>query len=112
MKESKTKEWIFLMRSLPIFVLICMINIIPVQANTYLQGQEISGRITSAEDGEGLPGVNVLEKGTTNGTVTDVDGNFKLHVSLNIVPFSMKFLDTNVSLQDTSDKLCGFVFEK
>lgn len=30
--------------------------------------------------GEGLPGVNVVVKGTTTGTVTDLDGNFKLDV--------------------------------
>ncbi|MCG8310643.1 MAG: TonB-dependent receptor [Cytophagales bacterium] len=104
MKESKTKEWIFLMRSLPIFVLICMINIIPVQANTYLQGQEISGRITSAEDGEGLPGVNVLEKGTTNGTVTDVDGNFKLTVNKGaiLVISSVGFLTEEIAVSNNS----------
>ncbi|MEM8565196.1 MAG: SusC/RagA family TonB-linked outer membrane protein [Bacteroidota bacterium] len=41
----------------------------------------ISGRITDAGDGSGLPGVNVVEKGTTNGTVTDFDGNYTLSVS-------------------------------
>jgi TonB-dependent SusC/RagA subfamily outer membrane receptor len=35
----------------------------------------ISGRLTSS-DGEPLPGVNVLVKGTTNGTVTDMDGRY------------------------------------
>ncbi|WPP51800.1 TonB-dependent receptor [Catalinimonas niigatensis] len=40
----------------------------------------ITGKVTSDEDGEGLPGVNVLVKGTTTGTVTDVDGNFKIEV--------------------------------
>ena len=33
--------------------------------------QEISGNITS-ESGERLPGVTVLEQGTTNGTITDI----------------------------------------
>jgi TonB-linked SusC/RagA family outer membrane protein len=40
----------------------------------------VSGRVTSAEDGTALPGVNVVVKGTTNGTVTDADGNYKLSV--------------------------------
>lgn len=44
----------------------------------YAQERVISGKITSAEDGEPLPGVNVVIKGTTTGTVTDADGNFRL----------------------------------
>jgi TonB family protein len=38
----------------------------------------ITGKVTSNEDGLPLPGVNVLVKGTTIGTVTDVNGNFKI----------------------------------
>ncbi len=44
------------------------------------QERSISGKVTSADDGAGLPGVNVVLKGTSNGTVTDADGNFKLSV--------------------------------
>ena len=40
----------------------------------------ITGRVTSTEDGEGLPGTNVVVKGTTQGTVTDVNGNYKIDV--------------------------------
>ena len=43
----------------------------------------ISGKVTSLEDGEPLPGVNVLEKGTTNGGITDVEGNYDVRVSEN-----------------------------
>ncbi|HEY8513331.1 MAG TPA: TonB-dependent receptor [Cyclobacteriaceae bacterium] len=39
----------------------------------------VSGRVTS-DTGDPLPGVNVLVKGTSNGTVTDVDGMFSLNV--------------------------------
>jgi TonB-linked SusC/RagA family outer membrane protein len=38
----------------------------------------ISGKITSKTDGLSLPGVTVLEKGTSNGTVTDVEGVYLL----------------------------------
>jgi TonB-linked SusC/RagA family outer membrane protein len=44
------------------------------------QERVVSGKITAAEDGTTLPGVNVVLKGTTTGTVTDVDGNFRLGV--------------------------------
>jgi TonB-linked SusC/RagA family outer membrane protein len=39
----------------------------------------ISGKVTS-ETGEGLPGVNVLLKGTANGTTTDAAGSYSLSV--------------------------------
>lgn len=45
--------------------------------------QTVTGKVTAAEDGSGIPGVNVLEKGTTNGTVSDADGNFRISVGSN-----------------------------
>jgi TonB-linked SusC/RagA family outer membrane protein len=42
------------------------------------QERVISGKVTSADDGTALPGVNVVVKGTTNGTVTDGDGQFRI----------------------------------
>lgn len=45
------------------------------------QERSVSGKVTSSEDGSTLPGVNVVVKGTTNGTVTDSDGKFALSVS-------------------------------
>ena len=46
----------------------------------FAQERVISGRVTDELDGSGLPGVNVVQQGTTNGTVTDVDGNYNLTV--------------------------------
>jgi len=46
-----------------------------------IQSRTVTGRVTSMEDNEGLPGVNVVEKGTSNGTVTDVEGNYSLEVA-------------------------------
>lgn len=40
----------------------------------------VSGKIVD-ETGEGLPGVSVLEKGTNNGTATNVDGSYTLSVA-------------------------------
>ena len=45
-----------------------------------IQTQKVSGKVTSFEDDEGLPGVNVVEKGTANGTVTNVQGHYSLEV--------------------------------
>lgn len=44
------------------------------------QNREVSGTVISGEDNLPLPGVSVLVKGTTVGTVTDIDGNFKVNV--------------------------------
>ncbi len=44
------------------------------------QQQTINGKVIDLENNEALPGVNVLAKGTTTGTVTDVDGNYRLTV--------------------------------
>ncbi|MCB2409726.1 SusC/RagA family TonB-linked outer membrane protein [Hymenobacter lucidus] len=40
--------------------------------------QTISGKITSSDNGETLPGVTVLQKGTTNGVSSNADGSFTL----------------------------------
>ncbi|MEO0333602.1 MAG: carboxypeptidase-like regulatory domain-containing protein, partial [Bacteroidota bacterium] len=49
---------------------------------TTLQAQDrtISGQITSVDSGDPLPGVNVVVKGTTNGTISDIDGNYRLTI--------------------------------
>ncbi len=44
------------------------------------QTRTISGKVISADDGMGIPGVTVQVKGTTVGTTTDLDGKFSLKV--------------------------------
>lgn len=53
-----------------------------VLAKGYLYQEEIvvTGNVTD-EDGVAIPGVNVLEKGTANGTVSDANGNYRIVVS-------------------------------
>ena len=68
------------MRYVKVFLYGSMLQLL--LANVLLaQGVNITGKITSAEDSQGLPGVNVVEKGTTNGVVTDIDGAYSLSVS-------------------------------
>lgn len=45
------------------------------------QGVKITGTVSNIEDKLGLPGVNILEKGTSNGAVTDLNGNFEIEVN-------------------------------
>ncbi len=49
----------------------------------YTGGRWIRGHITAAEDGSPLPGVNVIVKGTTIGTVTDANGDYRIYVPEN-----------------------------
>lgn len=52
-----------------------------VQANAQ---NKVSGTVKD-QSGEALIGVNVMEKGTTNGAITDIDGNFSLTVKRNAI---------------------------
>ena len=45
--------------------------------------QQITGTVTD-QNGEVLPGANVIVKGTTNGTQTDFDGNYSIEASGNV----------------------------
>lgn len=45
----------------------------------------VTGKVNSGEDGSSLPGVSILEKGTTNGTVTDVEGTYSINVGADAV---------------------------
>ncbi|MET3129019.1 TonB-linked SusC/RagA family outer membrane protein [Arcicella rosea] len=47
----------------------------------YAQDRKVTGKVTAAEDGSGLPGVSVQLKGSTKGTTTDANGNYSLPVS-------------------------------
>ena len=48
------------------------------------QQRTVKGVVTDTK-GEPLLGVNVIVKGTTNGTITDLDGNFSLEVEPNAI---------------------------
>ena len=45
------------------------------------QQARITGKVTDASTGEGIPGASVLVKGTTRGTVSDLDGNYSIEAS-------------------------------
>ncbi len=45
------------------------------------QTRDISGTVTSADDGSSVPGASVVVKGTTLGTITNMDGKFTLKIS-------------------------------
>jgi TonB-linked SusC/RagA family outer membrane protein len=56
------------------------------------QEQQITGTVTSFEDGLGIPGVTIVVKGTTYGTITDLDGNYTLAAPEDAVLLSFSFV--------------------
>jgi len=50
---------------------------------SFAQERTVTGTVTSANEDEPIPGVNVIVKGTDRGTVTDIDGNYSVSASSN-----------------------------
>ena len=61
--------------------LLVLLTLICFSAASYAQ-KTVNGTVVD-EQGQTLPGVNVLEKGTANGTITDIDGKYSLNVGNN-----------------------------
>lgn len=59
---------------------LCMTAPVNLLASPF-QSHQVTGIVTSAGDGAGLPGVSIIVKGTTTGTVTDMDGRYRLNVN-------------------------------
>ena len=63
------------MKTISVICMSLLLAIAPAFAQTV-----VKGTVTSADDGMPLIGVSIVEVGTTNGTVTDFDGNYELEV--------------------------------
>ena len=77
-------------------------------SNAFAQtgGQTVTGTVTAMDTGETLPGVNVIVKNTTNGTVTDVNGTYRLSVSSGdviLVFSSIGYVTQEVAVSDRSE---------
>lgn len=64
-------------------LLLTMFLSVAMSTLLYAQERTVTGKVTDLDTGEDLPGVNILVKGTTQGTVTDVEGNYRLSVPSN-----------------------------
>lgn len=81
-------------------------------ANAVHQQQKITGKVVDSND-EPLIGVSVLEKGTTNGTITDFDGKYTVDVSSGnaVLQFSYVGYQT-VEVQVASKKVLDVVLKE
>jgi len=67
------------------------------------QVQLITGKVVSAEDGEPLPGVTVVVTGTSIGTVTDVEGGYKINPSTDAKELTFSF----IGMKTINEKING-----
>lgn len=87
--------------------ILCLAVLLSGSPGVWAQGKAIKGKVTAADDGTAIPGVNVIEKGTTNGTVTDEQGNYQLVVAANAT-LAFSFVgyftqEVQISTQTTAD---------
>ena len=91
-------------QSIDLFKILCVIVGLILTTNIYSQQRTITGRVTDSDNGEPLPSVTVAIKGTTNGTITDTEGNYSIQVkSGDVLVFSfIGFTTQEVVISDQS----------
>ncbi len=60
--------------------LVCLLSLLLCSWGAHAQSLTVKGTVTAASDGQPVIGAGVVLKGTTTGTITDLDGNFTLSV--------------------------------
>ena len=83
-----------------------LLALLSMQASA--QDRTITGKVISSQDNLGIPGVSVVVVGTTIGTVTDIDGNYKLNVpstakTIRISSVGMKNKNIDLSASNNID---------
>jgi len=61
------------------YLLVCLLMLFAT-ASVFAQDRTVSGQVTDSDTDDPIPGVNILIQGTTQGTVTDIDGNYEMTV--------------------------------
>jgi TonB-linked SusC/RagA family outer membrane protein len=95
----KTSLWNSLWTSVPtslrltlrFSLLFLMAFTLNIQVSAQAQ-RTITGTVVNAADNEPIPGISVVEKGTRNGTITDVSGNYSIQVGENSQTLVFSFI--------------------
>jgi len=87
-KHCKVAGWVTRLRPGLLLLLILEFSF----SYVFAQERTITGTVTSAENGESLPGVNVILRGTTVGTVTNIDGEYRLSVPEDAEALTFSFI--------------------
>ncbi|HMG14650.1 MAG TPA: carboxypeptidase-like regulatory domain-containing protein, partial [Saprospiraceae bacterium] len=72
-------------KSVLYFTLISLLSFFSFSQAVFAQQITINGKLTDKEDSQALIGVSIVEKGTVNGAISDIDGNYKLEVASNAI---------------------------
>ena len=75
------------MRKLSFLLVLLLLTAMQVLAQ-----RTITGKVTSADDGSGIPGVTVLIKGTSTGVLTDLDGKYSISVPKDATALQFSFI--------------------
>lgn len=80
MRVNFTQRLVFAIIPAVRHVLLSFMLVVAAFQMASAQNSVISGKVVSVENGDPLPGVNVILKGTTIGTVTNIEGEYRLNV--------------------------------
>ncbi|MEM5563628.1 TonB-dependent receptor [Psychroserpens sp. AS72] len=89
----------------------CLLVLVVFLCTTLAFSQStISGKLIGADMNEPLPGANIVEKGTSNGTSTDFDGNFTLKTNASSGEVVITFVGYNsITISFTGDQDLGTI---
>ncbi len=75
-----------------------------VVSTLFAQTRQVTGKVTSSEDGSTIPGVSVSIKGSTSGTTTSADGTYKISVGngASLVFTSVGYLNKTMAVGNAS----------
>ena len=71
------------------------------------KGRTVTGTITDAVDGSPLIGVNITLKGTTTGVISDIDGNYSIHVDNSRAVLVISYIGYKTREVPVEDLLCN-----
>ena len=75
----------------------CLLVLVVFLCTTIAFSQStVTGKIIGSDFNEPLPGANIVEKGTSNGTTTDFDGNFTLKTNASTGELVISFVGYNL----------------
>ncbi|HKI90477.1 MAG TPA: SusC/RagA family TonB-linked outer membrane protein [Draconibacterium sp.] len=94
-------------RILLLIVYFFCIGVLIIQA----QNQNVTGHVKQATDGTSISGVSIILKGTTIGTVTDENGNYKIDVPVNNSQLEFSFVGMKTVILPVNGSVVNAVLE-